>query len=81
MAYNDGNGNTKTGDRFWAGPNVAGGNKGTMDRRTLNPSGPLADDGNGARGTTFQGTHNAGALKNQIGPNAAGQATQITKPT
>lgn len=72
MAYNDGNQTTKVNDRFWSGPNVAGANKATV------PS--AGDDGNGARKTTYQGRHNAGENKNQIGPNAAGQPTQITKP-
>lgn len=72
MAYNDGNQTTKVNDRFWMGPNAAGMGKATV------PSG--ADDGNGARKTTYQGRNNAGESKNQIGPNAAGQPKRITQP-
>jgi hypothetical protein len=84
MAYTDGQILTKVNDAFWPGPNVAGSNKGTLDKRTprlpLNATGPTADDGNGARGTIYQGRHDAGSLRNQIGPNAAGQPRAITKP-
>lgn len=73
MAYDDGNVTTKVNDQFWHGANAAGMNKATIP--------DVADDGNGARATTYQGRHNAGENKNQIGPNAAGTPRYITQPS
>lgn len=72
MAYNDGNVTTKVNDRFWPGPNAAGMGKATIP--------DAADDGKGARYTTYQGRNNPGHAKDQIGPSAAGQPTKITQP-
>ena len=71
-AYNDGNVTTKVNDRFWFGPNAAGMGKATV------PDG--ADDGNGARLTTYQGRNNIGHNRNQPGPNVAGAPKAITQP-
>jgi len=57
---------------YWPGPNAAG------QSRADNPA--LAENVNGYAGGVYVGRNAAGVTKNQTGPNAAGQAKEVTQP-